>query len=91
VSGGGAWLVACTGERGGERAQLRAQMSRGKWASGAWGLKGLERAEVAGEREVVGASTLGECGREVRDVEGADGWGSRGIEKERACAEKKQC
>jgi hypothetical protein len=33
------------GKRGGERARLRAQMSRGKWVSGAWGLKGRGRAE----------------------------------------------
>jgi hypothetical protein len=50
------------GERGGERAQLRAQMGRGKWASGARGLKGRGCAEVAGERTVMGASTAGNVG-----------------------------
>jgi hypothetical protein len=38
---------------------------------------------VAGERAVVGAFTVGERGREVRDAEGADGWGPRGKERER--------
>jgi hypothetical protein len=33
----------------------------------------------------------GERGREVREAEGADGWGPRGREKERARAEKKRC
>jgi hypothetical protein len=65
-------------------------MSRGKWESGAWGLKGRGRAEVVGERAVAGASTVGEHGREVRDAEGADGWGPRGREKERARAKKKR-
>jgi hypothetical protein len=47
------------GERGGERARLRAQVSRGKWASGARGSKGA-RACGGGHR------TRGR-GREVRD------------------------
>jgi hypothetical protein len=38
------------GEREGERAQLRVQMSRGKWASRVWALKGRGRVEVAGMR-----------------------------------------
>jgi hypothetical protein len=59
-------------------------MSGGKWASGARGLKGRGRAEVARERTVVGASTAGEHGREVRDAEGADEWVPRGIESARA-------
>jgi hypothetical protein len=45
---------------------------------------------VAGERAVVDASTMGERGRDVRDTEGADGWGPRGRAKERARAEKKR-
>jgi hypothetical protein len=48
-------------------------MSRGKWASRAHGIKGQGRVEVARERVVVGASTAGERGREVRDAEGANG------------------
>jgi hypothetical protein len=32
----------------------------------------------------------GERGREVRDTEGADGWGPRGREKERARAKEKR-
>jgi hypothetical protein len=56
-------------------------MSRGKWASETRGLKGQGREEVAKERAVMGASTVGERGREVRDVEGADGWGPRDREK----------
>jgi hypothetical protein len=38
----------------------------------------------------VGESMAGECGREVRDAEGADGWGPQGIEKECVRAEKKR-
>jgi hypothetical protein len=53
-------------------------------------LKGRGRAEVAGERVVVGASTAGERGRDVRDAEGTDEWGPRGREKERVRAKKKQ-
>jgi hypothetical protein len=42
------------GEREGERAQLRVQMSRGKWASRVWALKGRGRVEVAGMRADMG-------------------------------------
>jgi hypothetical protein len=56
-------LVRVQGERGGERARMRAQVSRGKWASGARPLKGRGRAEVAGERADVGASTTGAWAR----------------------------
>jgi hypothetical protein len=42
----------------GESARLRAQVSRGKWASGARGLKGRGCEKVAGERADVGASTV---------------------------------
>jgi hypothetical protein len=45
--------------------------------SGAWGLKGRERAEVAGERADVG-ERLGTT----------DGWGPRGRERERARAKR---
>jgi hypothetical protein len=38
-------------------------------------LKGRGLENVAGERAVVGVSTAGGCGREVRDAEGADEWG----------------
>jgi hypothetical protein len=38
----------------------------------------------------VGESMAGECGREVRDAEGADGWGPQGREKECVRAEKKR-
>jgi hypothetical protein len=51
-------------------------------------LKGRRRENVVGERAVVGPSTVGERGREVRDAEGANGWGPRGREKEHACAGK---
>jgi hypothetical protein len=57
-----AWLRA-QGERGGERARLRVQVSRGRWASGARALKGRGRAVVAGERADVGASTAGTWAR----------------------------
>ena len=53
-----AWLHA-HGGRGGERAQLRAQMSWGQWASGVQALKGQGREEVAGERVDVCASMVG--------------------------------
>jgi hypothetical protein len=42
-------------EREGEGVLQRAQMSEGKWVSGAQNGRG--RAEVAGDRAVVGAST----------------------------------
>jgi hypothetical protein len=51
-------------------------------------LKGRGREEVAGEHVIMGASTAGERGREVRDVEGADGWGLRGRERAHACGEE---
>jgi hypothetical protein len=50
-------LVRVQGERGGERARLKAQVSRGKWVSWVWALKGRGREEVAGERADVGVST----------------------------------
>jgi hypothetical protein len=34
-------------------------MNRGKWASGAWALKGRGHAEVVGKRADVGVSTAG--------------------------------
>ena len=77
-------------ERVGERARLRAQMSRGSGRVVCGLLKGRGRVEVAEERAVVGASTAREHGRQVRDTEGTDGWGPRGREKECARAEKKR-
>jgi hypothetical protein len=59
VSGGGATWMCAQGEREGESARLRVKMSRGKWASGVWALKGRGRAEVAGDCANVGASTAG--------------------------------
>jgi hypothetical protein len=47
----------------GERARLRAQVSRGKWASGVRGQKGQGREEVAGECADVGTSTTGTWAR----------------------------
>jgi hypothetical protein len=41
VSGGGAAWMRAQGEREGEGARLRAQMSRWKWASGVRALKGI--------------------------------------------------
>jgi hypothetical protein len=77
-------------KRGGEGARLWAQVSRGKWAGGARGLKGKGRAEVAGERADVGASTARDMGRsqEVRD--GLTG-GVRETERERERAKEKRC
>jgi hypothetical protein len=40
VSGGEAAWIRAQREREGEGARLRAQMRRGKWASGVWALKG---------------------------------------------------
>jgi hypothetical protein len=59
-------------ERGRE-SSVEGATEQGKWASGARGLKWRGRENMAGERAVVGASTAGERGREVRDAEGADG------------------
>jgi hypothetical protein len=67
VSGGGASWLRAQGERGGERARLMVQMSRGKWASRVRALKGQRCAEVAGKRPVVGVSTAGVRRWEVRD------------------------
>jgi hypothetical protein len=61
-SGRVAWSRA-QGGRGGERARLRAQVSKGKWASGVRALKGRGRKEVAGERADMGASTVGTWAR----------------------------
>jgi hypothetical protein len=76
-------------KRGGEGARLWAQVSRGKWVGGARGLKGKGRAEVAGERVDIGASTARDMGRsqEVRD------WltgGVRETERERASAHERE-
>jgi hypothetical protein len=40
VSGGGATWLHAQSERGGKRVRLRAQVSKGNWASGVWGSKG---------------------------------------------------
>jgi hypothetical protein len=56
-------LVHVQGKEGGERAQLRAQVSRGKFASRVRALKGRGREEVAGERADVDASTAGTWAR----------------------------
>jgi hypothetical protein len=81
VSSGGATWTRAQGEREGEVARLKAQMSRVKWASGVRALKGSGCAEVAGKCEDMGASTAGVGGREVRD-EGPDSWGPRGRDRE---------
>jgi hypothetical protein len=54
VNGDGVAWLRVQDERGGERAQLRAQMSRGKWATGVRALKGRGHEAVAGERADVG-------------------------------------
>jgi hypothetical protein len=61
------------GERWGEGARLRAQMSRGNWASGVRALKGRGCAEVAEKRANVGPSTARVRGRELRDEGGMTG------------------
>jgi hypothetical protein len=83
VSGGGATWSRAQSERGGERVWLRAQVSVGNGRADRGAQKGRGRAEVAGERMVVGVSMAREHGREVRDTEGADGWGPRDRERER--------
>jgi hypothetical protein len=50
------------GKRGGERVRLRAQVSKGKWASSVRLLKGRGLKNVAGERVVVAASTVRDVG-----------------------------
>jgi hypothetical protein len=55
------------GEREGEGAQLRAQMSRGSGQAGCGLSRERGRAEVARKRVDVGASTTGVRGQEVRD------------------------
>jgi hypothetical protein len=42
-------------------------MREGRWASRARGSNGARGSDMAGERVVVGASTAGDRGREVRD------------------------
>jgi hypothetical protein len=64
--------------REGRESSAEGTNGQGKRVSGAWGLKGRERAEVAGERADVG-ERLGT----------ADGWGPRGRERASTC-EKKQ-
>jgi hypothetical protein len=59
MSGGEAVWMRAQGEREGESARLRAQMSRGKWASAVRALKGRGRAMGAGDGADVGASTAG--------------------------------
>jgi hypothetical protein len=65
VGGGRPLWSRVQSEREGERVRLRAQVSGGRWASRAWGSKGVGRAEVAGDHTVVGVSTTGDHGREV--------------------------
>jgi hypothetical protein len=86
VSGGGTRLVACAGRK----SSAKGANERGTGRAGCGLLKGQGREKVARECAVMGASTMGERGREVRDAEWADGWGPRGREQERARAEKKQ-
>jgi hypothetical protein len=59
VSGGGTVWLRAQGERGGERARLRAQVRGGSGRAGHGALKGRGRAEVAGDRAGVGTSTVG--------------------------------
>jgi hypothetical protein len=73
------------GERESESARLRAQMSRGEWASRVRALKGSRACGGGREMCNMGASTAGVRGQEVRD-EGPDGWGPRGRERGRARA-----
>jgi hypothetical protein len=62
VSGGGTWLVVCVERERGRESSAEGANEQGEWASGARGLKGRGRAEVAGEHVVVGASMAGERG-----------------------------
>jgi hypothetical protein len=74
MSGGGTiWLRAQ-----GERARLRVQMCRGKWASRAWALKGQGRAKMVGKRTDVGRVHDG--GVDGRLGTGSHGW-VRGAER----------
>jgi hypothetical protein len=80
VSGNEAVWLHAQGERGGQRARMRAQVSRGKWASEVRALKRRGHAEVVEKHVDVGVSTMGVRGREVRDG-GSDWWGSRASER----------
>jgi hypothetical protein len=60
-------------ETGGKRARWRAQMSRGSGRVVCELLKGRGRAEVAGERTVVGASTTGNVGERLGTWRGPTG------------------
>jgi hypothetical protein len=67
---------SCLVAHAGRGARLRAQMSRGKWASGVRALKGRGHANVARKCADMGASTVGVRGQEITDG-GSDGWGPR--------------
>jgi hypothetical protein len=56
------YLVACVERERGERVRLRAQVSRGTWASDVRLLKRRGLENVAGGRAVMGASTARDVG-----------------------------
>jgi hypothetical protein len=76
-------LVRVQGERGGERARQRAQMSRGNWASGARALKGPRA--CCGGRKTRRCGHVHDGGVGRRLGMGSDGWGSRGRERVSTC------
>jgi hypothetical protein len=70
------------GEREGEGARLKAQMSRGKWASVIRALKGSRACGGGRKRRGRGRVHGGRLGT------GPDGWGPRTSERGRACARR---
>jgi hypothetical protein len=80
-------MVGAQGERGGEGVWLRAQVSRGKWASGTRGSKGA-RTRGGGRRTRGRGRVHGEGrGREVGDERTG---GVRGTQRERARVREEQ-
>jgi hypothetical protein len=90
VSGGGARLVACAERDRGQKSSVEGANEQGEWASGVRASKGARACRGGRRTHGRGRVHGGERGREVRDVEGANGWRARGREKEPACAEKKR-
>jgi hypothetical protein len=80
VSHGGATLLRAQSERGGERVRLRAQLSRGKWASGARGSKGART--CGGGRRTRGRGCVHGEGRGWEVGDGLTG-GLGGTEREK--------
>jgi hypothetical protein len=76
-------LVACARRERGQESSARGTNERGESGRAVCGLlKGSGRENVARERAVVGASTVGCVGERLGTAEGADGWDPRGSKRE---------